>query len=97
MYLFSATSLLLFLLFQHSRLLNGPVGIAFAVSMGTLGAVGILYWVYESTASKPTGLSSLPIIRDQLLEFIGFPLLAKIGVLLGSLSLPMIVDAIMRT
>lgn len=97
MYLLSATSFLLLLFFQTIPTLRGPVGIVFTVSISVLGAIGLLHWANESATSQAKGFLSIPAIRNQLREFMDFPVAVKIGLVMGAICLPMLVDALMRT
>lgn len=97
MYLLAATALLLFGVLQTNQIMHGPVGVAFALSMAILGSIGILHWVYEATASKTKGIISNPIIQRQLQQFMGLPTVLKVTLLLGSLCLPVVVNAIVAS
>lgn len=94
MYLLAATALSLFCFFQMNQLMRGPVGVAFAVSMAVLGAIGILHWAYESTRNKSEGFLSSAAMQAQLSQFMGLPILVKVALLVGSLGLPLTVNAL---
>ena len=73
--------------------MHGPVGMAFAVSMAVLGAIGILHWMHESSNNNPNGFLSNSTIQGQLQAFMNMPTVLKLLLVVVVLILPVAIGA----